>query len=96
MLDNVCVCCGKVIPEGRQICKSCETEGQRMGMLRKPAAVTNGDLIRSMDNEQLAKFLNSIVVCCRDDLCGKRCPLYDCCAADYDWQEKWLDQEAST
>lgn len=24
MLDNTCVCCGAVIPEGRQVCQICE------------------------------------------------------------------------
>lgn len=24
-MDNVCVCCGVIIPEGRQVCTSCET-----------------------------------------------------------------------
>ena len=23
-MDNTCVCCGAVIPEGRQVCKACE------------------------------------------------------------------------
>lgn len=28
-MDNTerCVCCGKVIPEGRQVCPECEAEG---------------------------------------------------------------------
>ena len=24
--ENRCVCCGEIIPEGRQICKKCEEE----------------------------------------------------------------------
>ena len=23
-MDNLCVCCGQEIPEGRQVCKACE------------------------------------------------------------------------
>ena len=23
-MNNICVCCGETIPEGRQVCKSCE------------------------------------------------------------------------
>lgn len=23
-MDNTCICCGRIIPEGRQICPSCE------------------------------------------------------------------------
>ncbi len=25
-MNNTCVCCGSVIPEGRQVCKKCEGE----------------------------------------------------------------------
>lgn len=24
--DNACVCCGELVPEGRQICKNCEVK----------------------------------------------------------------------
>ncbi len=26
-VDNTCVCCGEIIPEGRQVCPRCEKEG---------------------------------------------------------------------
>lgn len=26
-MNNTCVCCGSVIPEGRQVCKKCESIG---------------------------------------------------------------------
>ena len=25
-MDNTCVCCGKIIPEGRMVCPECEHE----------------------------------------------------------------------
>ena len=25
-MDNTCICCGAVIPEGRMMCPNCETE----------------------------------------------------------------------
>lgn len=25
-MDNTCVCCGALIPEGRQVCPQCEVE----------------------------------------------------------------------
>ena len=55
--------------------------------------MTNGDKIRQMTDEQLAEMLNIIVNHCNNDVCRKECPLYDCCAADIDWQERWLKQE---
>jgi len=27
LYPDVCVCCGKPVPEGRMICRVCETEG---------------------------------------------------------------------
>ncbi len=56
---------------------------------------TNGDRIRAMSDEELAKFLNSIARYCREESCGDDCPLAECCACDWDWQEKWLKQEVS-
>lgn len=40
--------------------------------------MTNGDKIRSMTNEQLARFITAIIDCCTMDgkLCVK-CPLYE-------------------
>ena len=40
MPDNTCVCCGKIIPEGRHICLSCEgqNEMQNFRQNTKPAA----------------------------------------------------------
>ena len=29
MNDNRCVCCGRIIPEGRQVCPICEQKVQR-------------------------------------------------------------------
>ena len=26
-MDNRCVCCGEIIPEGRQVCPMCEKKG---------------------------------------------------------------------
>ena len=28
--DNVCVCCGEIIPEGLQLCPNCEKESERV------------------------------------------------------------------
>lgn len=31
-MNNTCVCCGVVIPEGRQVCKKCESSGSASPM----------------------------------------------------------------
>lgn len=95
MPDNACVCCGKTIPEGRQVCRSCEVAAQKMGLLNKPAVVTNGDRIRAMDNEMLAEFFVKIIDCCSDGFMCDECPL-DCAGGCYKPDiMAWLDKEAS-
>lgn len=56
MQDNTCVCCGRIIPEGRHICLSCGDydDQQRFKPDVLPIVRTNGDRIRSMvDDEDL-------------------------------------------
>ena len=31
-MDNRCVCCGEIIPEGRQVCPNCEKGKRRITM----------------------------------------------------------------
>lgn len=33
MNDNRCVCCGRIIPEGRQVCPICEEKAKRRDIL---------------------------------------------------------------
>ena len=90
MPDNACVCCGNTIPEGRQVCRSCEVAGQKMGLLNKPAIVTNGDRIRAMTNEQLAEFItdgNEPCKMCANDYCNSDSKCVDGVLL-------WLRQEA--
>ena len=30
-MNNTCVCCGEIIPEGRQVCPCCENGGKEDG-----------------------------------------------------------------
>ena len=32
-MENICVCCGEIIPEGRQVCYRCEHGGNNTGVL---------------------------------------------------------------
>jgi hypothetical protein len=62
---------------------------------RKEKAVTNGDKIRSMTDEQLAEFLHRIIRCCTNESCqGNKCPLYGACGQRIEQQKKWLKKEA--
>ena len=73
MENNTCVCCGRIIPEGLQICRSCESRDE-------PPARNNGDMLRAMSNQNLAKWLvyvASIVISCDED--------------SYTSVKKWLD-----
>ena len=60
---------------------------------KKPKS--NADRIRQMTDEELAEWLNGICNRCISDSGCTGCPIYDGCAADVDWQEKWLKQEVS-
>ena len=53
-MDNLCVCCGIPIPEGRQVCPICEAHG-------KPKKKTNFDRIKAMSVEEMADFLMNFV-----------------------------------
>ena len=57
-------------------------------------ALSNADRIRQMTDEELAEWLNGICNRCISDSGCTGCPIYDGCAADVGWQEKWLKQEA--
>lgn len=55
--------------------------------------MTNGDRIRQMTDEELAEFLNSIVLHCRQESCSATCSMWECCSSISDYQEEWLKQE---
>lgn len=87
-IDNVdrCVCCGKVIPEGRQVCFICGTEKQKKQ--------TNYDRIRNMSVEELAKLL-----CYCSDCGNGRCYGNDLCKSGdgaCNGLIKWLESEVDT
>ena len=52
MLNERCVSCGAVIPEGRQLCPRCEREGD--------SVLTNGDVIRSKSNRLFAEWITFV------------------------------------
>lgn len=58
MADNTCISCGRVIPEGRHICLACG-DYDDIHTFRPPkhARQTNGDRIRAMSNDELARFI---------------------------------------
>ena len=69
MQDNSCIVCGRIIPEGKQVCLSCELSAD----INKPI-VTNGDRIRSMPDDVLADYIFNLLKCDQSGLCTK-CPL---------------------
>lgn len=57
-MDNTCICCGRIIPEGGHICLACgDYDDQQRFRPPKHARQTNGDRIRAMSNEELARFI---------------------------------------
>ena len=59
-MDNTCICCGRIIPEGRHICLSCGDydDQQRFKPDALPIVRTNGDRIRAMTDKELARFIS--------------------------------------
>lgn len=97
MPDNTCICCGRIIPEGRQICLHCGDydDQQRFKPDVLPIVRTNGDRIRQMTDEELAALIaneNDFCSLCayKSDMpiCTK--PLTACTHGFYEW----LKQEA--
>lgn len=66
-IDNAehCVCCGQVIPEGRQVCIIC---GKKVNGKQRQI-----DRIRNMSVEELAEFLNDNYKCEQCDYHHKCC-----------------------
>ena len=62
-----------------------------------PKPKTNADRIRSMSDEELARWLERIRLCCSTDLCGRNCPLAEVCYSSAEAPKEmldWLKQEA--
>ena len=57
MPDARCMLCGRVIPEGEQLCLHCGSYDDMQTFERKKKPVTNGDRIRAMSNDELARFI---------------------------------------
>lgn len=55
MPDNTCICCGRIIPEGRHICLACGDYDDMQTF--KPRIRTHGDQIRAMNNHDLANLI---------------------------------------
>lgn len=85
-IDNVdrCICCGKVIPEGRQVCFICGTE--------KPKKQTNYDRIRNMSVEELAEFLENTNTQTAIKIGGE----YGYIVRDKKYIKMWLESEVDT
>ena len=60
-------------------------------------AATNADRIRAMTDEELAKWLERIRLCCSTDLCGRQCPFVEVCYSSAEAPKEtldWLKEEA--
>lgn len=92
MPDNTCICCGRVIPEGRQICLACGDYDDMQTFQTKIR--TNGDRIRTMSDAELAGFiitaLSAKAIECdycvhRDELCKNKRPSRRCTDGMIEW-----------
>lgn len=65
MNDNTCIVCGKIIPEGGQLCLHCGQYDES----KPPKPVTFGDKLRHMTDEELGKYLARLTVDCLSANC---------------------------
>lgn len=66
--------------------------------LEEQKRITNADRIRSMSDEELAKWLERIRLCCSTDSCGRICPFVEICYSSAEAPKEtldWLKQEAT-
>lgn len=85
MIDNTCMLCGAIIPEGRHICLTCEgTDDLATFRQIRKHPETNGERIRRMTDEDLATFLVTVAGLCA---AGFR---------DHESVRVWLGEEAKT
>ena len=59
-MTETCVCCGDIIPEGRQVCPKCEQFAEDTNVRSKNVGETNADRIRSMSDEELADVFDHV------------------------------------
>ena len=67
-MEDRCVCCGDVIPEGGMVCPKC--------MVNRESIQTNYERILAMSVKELAEF-----ICDNTDYCGN-CAGFEYCCAD--------------
>lgn len=81
-MDNTCISCGRVIPEGSIICLHCASDNDMQTF--RPRIVTNGDRIRAMTNKELSRWIASM---------ERRALFTNSMTRPEGWQ-KWLESEA--
>lgn len=62
-MNNTCVCCGKVIPEGRQICPTCGDT------TNKNLKSNNSEIMRNKQVEELATYLSQFTPILSENNC---------------------------
>lgn len=100
MAENRCVCCGEIVPEGRQVCPTCEARASApkydpaefFSAERK--RMTNAMRIRAMSDEEIAEWLAKITDCGECHVATSICLASEklCASAWLDW----LKQEVET
>lgn len=49
MNEDRCICCGEIIPEGRQICLNCEYRVGKIGSILQSQNATKDDVIKAYE-----------------------------------------------
>lgn len=49
MNEDRCICCGEIIPEGRQVCLNCEYRVGKIGSILQSQNATKDDVIKAYE-----------------------------------------------
>lgn len=77
---NTCVCCGRIIPEGTQICLQCGSYDDQQRFEQKSDSIDKEMRIQRMIDSRVTDFLWTYI-------CSKKqsCPAGDCTECVINW-----------
>lgn len=81
--NNTCVCCGRIIPEGKQICLQCGSYDTMQVFKPTKQDEEKAKRIAKIMESNVAQFLWQHI-CIRK----QSCPAHDCCECVMDWLNK--------
>lgn len=89
-MENICVECRKSADCKRKP-RTDQWTVAGCSWFEADTVITNAERIRSMTDEELAKWLERIRLCCDNDLCGRSCPFAEVCYSNAETPKEMID-----